>query len=351
MAIRYPTNYNSTADIPADLEDMAESIQDELDLKVDKVTGKGLSTEDYTSAEKSKLNGIATGAEVNVIETVKVNGTALVPSNKEVDVPVPTKTSDLTNDSGFGTYTKPSGGIPKTDLASAVQTSLEKADSAVQDVSGKEDKSNKVTSISSSSTNTQYPSAKVVYDELKEKQDEIDALVEENSTLKKQIPTEHISTTSIQLTNSAEGLPIENVAIWGATSQDSYNGYNIFNINEISNSSSNEISLSVNGNNITLSGTATAGAFIIFNLTNPISLSNGDSLTLSKTAVAEVTGQTILRDASNNSIVKLNHNALSTTYTATADITLTILVFYVSNGVTINYTFKLQIEKNSTNTD
>ena len=31
-----------------------------------------------------------------------------------------------------GTYSKPSGGIPKSDLASAVQTSLEKADSALQ---------------------------------------------------------------------------------------------------------------------------------------------------------------------------------------------------------------------------
>lgn len=34
--------------------------------KVDKVSGKGLSTNDYTTAEKTKLNGIATGAEVNV---------------------------------------------------------------------------------------------------------------------------------------------------------------------------------------------------------------------------------------------------------------------------------------------
>lgn len=37
-----------------------------LALKVDKVTGKGLSTNDYTTAEQSKLSGIATGAEVNV---------------------------------------------------------------------------------------------------------------------------------------------------------------------------------------------------------------------------------------------------------------------------------------------
>lgn len=38
--------------------------------------------------------------------------------------------------------------------------------SAHQDITGKEDKSNKVTSISSSSTDTQYPSAKVVKDNL-----------------------------------------------------------------------------------------------------------------------------------------------------------------------------------------
>ena len=39
--------------------------------------------------------------------------------------------TDLKNEIN-GKYTKPSGGIPKTDLASAVQTSLGKADSAIQ---------------------------------------------------------------------------------------------------------------------------------------------------------------------------------------------------------------------------
>lgn len=38
----------------------------DLDIKVDKVAGKDLSTNDYTTAEKTKLSGIATGAEVNV---------------------------------------------------------------------------------------------------------------------------------------------------------------------------------------------------------------------------------------------------------------------------------------------
>ena len=44
---------------------------------------------------------------------------------------------------GKGTYSKPTGGIPKTDLASEVQTSLGKADTALQehqDISGKADK-------------------------------------------------------------------------------------------------------------------------------------------------------------------------------------------------------------------
>ena len=38
--------------------------------KVDKITGKGLSTEDFTTAEKTKLAGIESGAQVNVITSV-----------------------------------------------------------------------------------------------------------------------------------------------------------------------------------------------------------------------------------------------------------------------------------------
>lgn len=91
---------------------------------VEKETGKGLSSNDYTTTEKNKLSGIDEGAEVNVIESVvvngttatisnktatvninagaidsiSVNGTAQTITNKNVDITVPTKTSDLTND-------------------------------------------------------------------------------------------------------------------------------------------------------------------------------------------------------------------------------------------------------------
>ena len=85
---------------------LISKIKTALGGKVDVVSGKGLSSNDYTDAEKTKLSGIASGAQANVIESVKVNGTALTPSSKAVDVTVPTKTSQLTNDSGFQNATQ-----------------------------------------------------------------------------------------------------------------------------------------------------------------------------------------------------------------------------------------------------
>lgn len=64
----------------------AFALKTDLNSKVDKVTGKGLSTNDYTTDEKNKLAGIAAGAKDNVIETVKKNGTALTVTNKAVDI-------------------------------------------------------------------------------------------------------------------------------------------------------------------------------------------------------------------------------------------------------------------------
>ncbi|WP_337929787.1 hypothetical protein [Holdemanella sp.] len=84
---------------------LISKIKSALGKKVNVESGKGLSTNDYTSAEKQKLSGIASGAQANVIESVKVNGTKLTPSSKAVDVTVPTKTSQLTNDSGYQSAT------------------------------------------------------------------------------------------------------------------------------------------------------------------------------------------------------------------------------------------------------
>lgn len=67
--------------------------------KVDVVIGKGLSTNDYTTAEKTKLSGISTGAQVNAIESVQKNGAALTVTDKTVNVTVPVALSEMTTDS------------------------------------------------------------------------------------------------------------------------------------------------------------------------------------------------------------------------------------------------------------
>ena len=69
-----------------------------LDDKVDKVTGKGLSENDYTTTEKNKLAGIEIGAEANVNADWNASSGDAQILNKPT---IPTKTSDLTNDSGF----------------------------------------------------------------------------------------------------------------------------------------------------------------------------------------------------------------------------------------------------------
>lgn len=57
----------------------------------------------FTDEDVTKLNGIAAGAQVNVIETIRVNGTIQTPSGKSVNITVPTTVSALTNDSNYQT--------------------------------------------------------------------------------------------------------------------------------------------------------------------------------------------------------------------------------------------------------
>jgi len=67
--------------------------------KVDKVDGKGLSTNDFTDDFEIKLTNIATGAQVNVIESISKNSTPIEIIGKNVNIYVPTTLSDLSDDS------------------------------------------------------------------------------------------------------------------------------------------------------------------------------------------------------------------------------------------------------------
>lgn len=51
--------------------------------------------------DHSQSSHAPSNAQANVIETVKVNGTALTPSNKAVDISVPTNNNQLTNGAGY----------------------------------------------------------------------------------------------------------------------------------------------------------------------------------------------------------------------------------------------------------
>lgn len=110
----------------------------------------------YTTHEdlNSKQDVLISGTNIKTI-----NGESIVGSGDIVIEGETLTESDITA-MGFtkntGTYSKPSGGIPKTDLASDIQTSLGKADTALQshqDISGKADKSSLATVATSGSYN------------------------------------------------------------------------------------------------------------------------------------------------------------------------------------------------------
>lgn len=107
--------------VNADITNLAT--KDEVLTKVDKVSGKGLSTNDYTTDEKNKLAGIAAGAEVNVnADWNATSGDAMIINKPSI----PSKTSELTNDSDYIT-------------SSAVDTKINSAVASVYRVRGSVD--------------------------------------------------------------------------------------------------------------------------------------------------------------------------------------------------------------------
>lgn len=121
---------------PEELDTLGE-IATALSLKEDKISGKGLSTNDFTDADKEQVE-----------QAMPLAIQLLLNRTQDMD----TVRSGAA--AGATAYQKPSSGIPGSDLASGV----------IPDVSGKENTSNKVTSLSAQSTDDQYPSASAVVD-------------------------------------------------------------------------------------------------------------------------------------------------------------------------------------------
>lgn len=123
-------------------------------------SGLGVTSAGVLSANVTSVNGNTGAVTINVPTvnnatlTIQKNSTnvatftANASSNVTANITVPTQTSELTNNSGFLT-------------GSTGVTSVNGAHGAV---TGIQTTSNLVTSVSSSSTNSQYPSAKLFYD-------------------------------------------------------------------------------------------------------------------------------------------------------------------------------------------
>lgn len=93
-----------------ELQTTVRDLQKSVDNKVDAVEGKGLSTNDLTDELKNQYDAAyahsledhaPADAQANIIESIKVNGVEQTVTDKSVDVIVPTKVSDLDNDSGY----------------------------------------------------------------------------------------------------------------------------------------------------------------------------------------------------------------------------------------------------------
>ena len=139
--------------------------------KVDKVSGKGLSTNDYTTAEKNKLAGIATGAEVNVQSDWSVTDTTSDAYIKNKPT-IPAAITE-TNVSNWG-FTKNSGTITSvkangTSIATSGEANIPAASTSAYGVT-------KLSSSTSSTSTTLAATASAVksaYDLANGKQDKL----------------------------------------------------------------------------------------------------------------------------------------------------------------------------------
>lgn len=277
---------------------------DTIDLPLENVVVSG----SYDSTNQKIVLTLQSGDTVDIPVGALVSGlqSEITSQNKLA--------SDLVDDTNSGNkfvttsekqtwnnkYDKPNGGIPKTDLASDVQTSLGKADTALQehqDISGKEDKTNKVTSIDNTSTDTQYPSAKCVHDSQEEQNTEIEKLQTENARLKATLPTTTGEGQDITLDKTAEMDFVKPPLPRGNTKQDTTTGKNLWNDEIVTVAPSDKVIKNNNEYLFGLIGQSTSEV-----ITLPFILNEDHTYTISFDAYADEDGTRLMIDGNPDSI-------------------------------------------------
>ena len=109
----YVQNKIAEAQVGGDIDLSSYALKVDLNEKVDKVSGKGLSTNDYTNEEKNKLSNLS---------TVATSGNYNDLTNKPS---IPTKTSELTNDSSFASESYVTNAINNAQLGGGDGSSVD----------------------------------------------------------------------------------------------------------------------------------------------------------------------------------------------------------------------------------
>lgn len=271
-----------------------------LDDKVDKVQGKGLSTNDFTDSYKNQI---------------EANQTAI------------TNIKDGTTIDSFGD----------------VETAL----------NDKEDVSNKVTELTDQSTDTQYPSAKCVYDSQEEQDTEIEALQAENAELKQDITNMAKAMykvdgqgTDITLQNTSENKFVE-FGLNGRTEQEQLTGKNLINIPD-GTLTRRGITTSRENGVLTISGTYNTGTEDLYFVTNTeISIPAGTYIVSIDESISNF-GLIIAFRGNSWTNVTIIPNAKSVTVTFEEDKdTLAIYPYNVPAGSSLNLTIKPMVRLSS----
>ena len=98
-------NYATNSSVSNAITGLAGDVLPELEKKVNKVDGKGLSTNDYTTAEKNKLSSIESGAQVNTITSVNNKTGAVTISKSDIGLENVSNTSDAAKPISTATQT------------------------------------------------------------------------------------------------------------------------------------------------------------------------------------------------------------------------------------------------------
>ncbi len=105
----YTSEIDNTEEItPTDKEQMNSIIKNNVEEikrlstnKVDKRDGYNLSKNDFSDMYKKKLDGIEQNAQVNKIEKIFINNDEMPIVEKNINITIPTKLTDLKNDNNF----------------------------------------------------------------------------------------------------------------------------------------------------------------------------------------------------------------------------------------------------------